>query len=201
MIKLNENVNHTRGKPKGYKVAPKNKLQLREIGNGIRLLLKDIGCYKEDFINVNYLLECVLQKAGYNYHIIDDSELQDTAAFTIPDKKLIVLRNSIYEKLAVDDPFSRYTVVHEFSHIILNHSVTLHRDAILGEHAWYEDSEWQANNLAAEIFMPVDIVQKYDGIPMLIMDACGVSSQAITYRLSNLEKEGVFIKQIMKKRS
>lgn len=191
MIQLNENINYTRSKPKGYKVAPKSKLQLRKIANEICVLLRDLGCYEGDFINVNYLLECVLQNAGYNYHIVEDNELQNTAAFTIPDEKLIVLRNSIYKKLAVDDPFSRYTVIHEFSHIILNHSVTLHRNAILGTHAWYEDSEWQANNLAAEVLMPVDIIQKYDGIPMLLMDACGVSSQAITYRLSNLEKEGI----------
>ena len=201
MIKLNENLNDTPNTPKGYKVAATNKLKLRKIGDEVRRLLRSVGCYKtEDFINVNYLLECVLQTAGYNYHIVEDSELQNTAAFTIPDKKLIVLKNSIYDKLAVDDPFSRYTVVHEFSHIILNHSVTLHRDAVLGEHAWYEDSEWQANNLAAEILMPVDVIQKYSGTPMLIMDVCGVSSQAIIYRLNNLEKEGIFSAPATKKR-
>lgn len=193
MIIINENSIYERGKPKGYKVAAQRRTQLRAIGNDVREFLKHIGCYKgKYYIDVIHLLENTLPKAGYKYHIVDDAEFSDTAAFTIPEKRLIVLRNSIYEGLFSNDPFSRYTVIHEFAHIILDHSITLHRNAVLGQHEWYEDSEWQANNLAAEIMMPIQAIQELDCAPILIMHECGVGSQAVSYRLDNLNREGLF---------
>ena len=200
MIKLNDDIDTSRMTPNGYKVAAKSRRQLRAIAEDVCQLLRELNCYKgAHFLDVNRLLENTLPQAGFAYHIIDDHELSDAAAFTIPEKHLIVLRNSVYEKLACNDPFSRYTVIHEFSHIILNDSVTLHRDAILGRHRWYEDSEWQANNLAAEIMMPVSVIQEFAGLPLLIMEACGVGAQAVTYRLNNLEREGVLNIPTMKK--
>lgn len=190
MITINERAIYNRSQPIGFKVAPTSKVKLRNVSQGVCSLLRSLGCYKNDhFIDAVFLLENVLQKAGYNYHIIEDADLPDTAAFTIPEKNLVVVRDSIYQGLFIDRPFSRYTIVHEFSHIVLGHAVTLHRGAQLGEHRFYEDSEWQANNLAAEILMPVDVVIALQGNPTMIMSACGVSEQAANLRLTNLRKE------------
>lgn len=180
-------------KPQGYKVAPQNKLSLRSIGDGLRALPAIKECYKKGahFLDAGHLLEDVLYRAGYNVHVVEDDKLTETAAFTVPEKGLIVMKNSIYNGIFEEDPFSRYTIVHEFSHIVLNHAVTLHRGAALGEHRWFEDSEWQANNLTAEMMMPVETVKKLDCKPLLIMAECGVSAKAVQYRLDNLRKEGL----------
>ena len=179
--------------PCGYKVAPLNRGHLRTIADGLRGLSEIKGCYKsgEYFIDATHLLEDVLFRAGFIAHPIEDEKLTETAAFTVPEAGLIVMRNSIYEGLFHDDSFSRYTIVHEFSHIVLKHAVTLHRGAVLGEHKWWEDSEWQANNLTAELMMPVETVKKLGCRPILIMTECGVSQQAVQFRLANLRKDGL----------
>ncbi|ANN74684.1 hypothetical protein BAU08_09650 [Bordetella bronchialis] len=176
-------------------MAGKNRVTLRAHAEQLLPLLRQEGCYNTgrgpDFLNTTHLLENVLQRAGYSFHPDDSGSLQQTVAFAVPEQKLIVIREDIYDALLDDDPFARYTVVHEFSHIFLQHAVTLHRNAILGDHHWWEDSEWQANNLAAEILMPVEVVRRLGGKPLLIQAACGVSSKAAGYRVDNLKREGV----------
>lgn len=100
-----------------------------------------------------------------------------------------MIRADVYDKLSEGSAFSRYTVVHEFSHIVLDHAVTLHRGAVLGQHEWWEDSEWQANNLTAELLMPVAVVRALGGNSQLIQQRCGVSAPAAENRLKNLRNE------------
>ncbi|MGV3741612.1 MAG: ImmA/IrrE family metallo-endopeptidase [Burkholderiaceae bacterium] len=180
-------------KPSGYKVAKRQRVELRRLADQFRALLREHGCYKNGpyFIDTVHLLENVLAKADYLIHPVPDDELEDAAAFTVPERKLIVLRESVYEGLFRDDPFSRNTAIHEFSHIALDHAVSMHRGAVLGEHKWIEDSEWQANNLTAELMMPVEVIKDLDCRPLLIAAECGVSSQAVQYRLENLRKENL----------
>jgi len=195
MVVTDEHKHRTGLGPIGYKVAPRNRAQLREIATSMRDLLREEGCYRTDagpdYLDATHLLENVLQRAGYAFHPDDSGQLQETVAFAIPDRRLIVLREDIYNSLQEEAPFARYTVVHEFSHIILEHALTLHRGATLGQHKWWEDSEWQANNLAAELLMPVDVVQNLGGKPLLLQAACGVSAPAAMHRINNLKKEGL----------
>lgn len=180
-------------KPRGYKVAPRNRKQLRVVASDCLALLQKEGCFKKggSFLDTSHLLENLLFRADYQLHIVDERELTETAAFTIPEKGLLVIRSDVYDGLSEDDAFARYTVVHEFSHIVLNHAITLHRGEILGNHEWWEDSEWQANNLAAEILMPVEVIKELGAKPILIQAECGVSSRAATNRIENLRKEGL----------
>ncbi|MCG9095324.1 ImmA/IrrE family metallo-endopeptidase [Laribacter hongkongensis] len=178
-------------KPCGYRVATRTRLQLRTIAQGILPILHAEGCFKRNahFLDASHLLENVLHRANYAFHV--DESLTETAAFTIPERRLIVLKGDVYDALEREDPFSRFTIVHEFSHIVLDHAVTLHRNAVLGEHKWIEDSEWQANNLSAEIMMPVRTVQQLGGNASLIAATCGTSLEAATYRVENLIKEEI----------
>lgn len=181
-------------KPNGYKVAPCNRLELRSIATQCVELLRQEGCYSRrgtDCLDAEHLLEDVLHRAGYTLHVADEESLEETAAFTVPDERLIVMRCDVYDGLSSDDPFARYTVVHEFGHIVLKHAISLHRGASLGTHQWYEDSEWQANNVAAEIMMPVPVVKRTGGRALLLQAECGVSAQAANFRIKNLREEGV----------
>lgn len=192
MVVTNSDIEGQR-RPCGYKVAPRNRKQLREVASDCLSLLKTEGCFRRGptFLDTSYLLENLLARANYLLHIVDEDELSETAAFTIPEKALLVMRSDVYDGLSQDDAFSRYTVVHEFSHLVLDHAVTLHRGERLGDHQWWEDSEWQANNLAAEILMPVDVVRALGCKPILIQIECGVSSRAANLRIANLKKEGL----------
>lgn len=177
--------------PCGYQVASKSRQQLRTIAQGLLPILKAEGCFDKSLYNldVSHLLENVLHRANYPFHI--DDSLTETAAFTIPERRLIVLKKDVYDSLENGNPFARFTVVHEFSHIVLDHAVTLHRGAVLGKHTWIQDSEWQANNLAAELMMPIEAVKMLEGNAQKISLTCGTSLSAAQYRVRNLVNEKI----------
>lgn len=179
--------------PTGMKVAPQSYRTLEAAANELRAVLPKISASSPK-IDAWRLLEHTLFKAGYTAHIEDETSLQDCAAFTIPDSKLIVMRRDVYDGIFEDNAFSRSTVVHELAHIALNHHVTLHRGAELGKHKFYEDSEWQAKALTAALMMPVDVCQSVSSAEEL-SNLCGTSKQAATYRLERLEREGLIQKK------
>lgn len=122
-------------------VAPMSYVKLEEVAEGLRPLLPVTkgpsgGKWKIDSWRV---LERTLAKAEYDYCIAENGELEECAAFAIPENGLVVVRCDVYDGLFVDDPFSRSTVVHELSHIVLKHAVTLRRgvlyeQGVLGRH-------------------------------------------------------------------
>ncbi len=191
MIFSSDFFENTPRKPQGYKVSPRKKQELIFIAANIRTHLQEHGLIKDNgnYVDAIGILENVCPRIGYQPHPVEDKLLPKTPAFVIPDQGLIVIKNSVYEDLFRDDSFARTTVIHEFAHLVLQHSLTLHRGAVLGEHEWYEDSEWQANQLMAELLMPVEVVQALGANPLTISKACGVGVTAAVYRLNKLKKD------------
>lgn len=175
--------------PTGYKVAPQSYASLEKAAQDLHPLLpKEAGSL---FIIDGWrLLEQTLAKAGYNPHVMEDEELDDCAAFTIPSEGLVVLRKSVYEGLFRGSVFSRSTVVHELAHIVLRHDVTMHRGALLGAHRFFEDSEWQAKAMTAAVMMPIDACKKAMTAANLA-ELCGTSIESAGYRLERLQKAGM----------
>lgn len=141
-------------------------------------------------VDARRVLEDTLPRAGFNYHIAEVEELRQCAAFAVPEHNLVVVRQDVYDGLFTGEVFSRSTVVHELSHIVLRHAVTLHRGAPVGQHQFYEDSEWQANALMAAIMMPIPACQAAHSASELAL-MCGTSVQSATYRIENLVKRKV----------
>lgn len=178
--------------PSGMKVAPQSYKKLEAAATQLREVLPFVGQRSDTNQRIDgwRLLEQTLPKAGYQYHVAEVSELEDCAAFTVPDRKLVVLRNDIFEGLHTDNPFSRSTVVHELAHIVLEHHVTLHRGAVLGRHEFYEDSEWQAKAMTAAVMMPIRVCEVVGSAEELAR-VCGTSVQAARYRLERLQSKGI----------
>lgn len=178
--------------PSGMKVAGMSYDKLETVACDLRPLLPTITHRgrSDTAIDCLRVLEQTLPKAGYNYMYEAVTELQDCAAFAIPERKIVVVREDVYEGLFDDDVFSRSTVIHELSHIVLNHAVTLHRGATLGKHEFYEDSEWQAKALTAAVMMPIDACTQARTAHELAQ-LCGTSAQAAGYRIENLVKRGI----------
>jgi len=173
--------------PTGMKVAPMSYVKLEEVADGLRPLLPTASGYGGGpwKIDAWRVLEHTLARGGYHYHLATREELNDCAAFTIPEQKLIVLREDVYDGLFTDDVFSRSTVIHELAHIVLNHAVTLHRGAILGKHQFCEDSEWQAKALTAAVMMPIAACRAAHS-PNELAQMCGTSVQSARYRMQKL---------------
>lgn len=177
--------------PTGLKVAAMSYVKLEDVAEQFRLLLpkqtsRGSGRWSIDSWR---LLEKTLPNAKYRYAVSEKDTLNEVAAFTVPEEGLIVVREDIYDGLFEDEPFSRSTIVHEFSHIALRHAATLHRGAVAGKHQFFEDSEWQAKALTAALMMPIEACKAATSAQELAT-LCGTSVQAARYRLENLTTRG-----------
>lgn len=176
--------------PSGFRVAPTSYAKLESAAESLFAVLPKVSRnrYRIDGWRT---LEKTLYSAGYTYRIADPHELADCAAFTVPAHKLIVLREDIYDGLFTGSPFSLSTVVHETSHIALNHAETFHRGLQTGNHRFCEDSEWQAKALTAATQMPLPACREARGSAHTLAGMCGTSVQAATFRLKGLSERGV----------
>lgn len=175
--------------PQGMKVAPMSYAKLEPIAKDLRSLLPMVKFRGHERIDCWRVLEHVLPNAGFRYYIASESELKDIAAFTVPERGLVVVRADVYDGLFEEDVFSRSTIIHELTHIVLRHAATLHRGAVLGQHGFHEDSEWQAKALTAATMMPFDLCCS-GRTAHEIAYICGTSVQSATYRLAQLTKAG-----------
>jgi hypothetical protein len=182
--------------PSGMKVAPMSYKKLEMVAEDLRPLLPKVMGHGGSKWKIDSwrILEHTLPQAKYNYCVAGTNELEDCAAFCIPENKLVVIREDIYDGLFIDDAFSRSTVIHELSHIVLNHAVTLHRGAILGKHEFFEDSEWQAKALTAAVMMPIEACKAAHSANEL-SQLCGTSLQASNYRIEALVKQKLLDEQ------
>lgn len=188
-------VNGVPRSPQGMRVAPQSYAKLEEVAKGMQQLLP-ITQGTEYNLDCVRILEHTLLKAGFNFSLAGVEELDECAAFTIPEKSIVVVRSDIYEDLHAGGVFGRSTIVHEMAHIVLKHHVTLHRGAEIGKHKFYEDSEWQAKALTAAMMMPLMACEKAEN-PKSLAELCGTSFQAATFRLDNLRRHGLIKGQRM----
>ncbi|MCD6734914.1 MAG: neutral zinc metallopeptidase [Burkholderiaceae bacterium] len=175
--------------PSGYKVAPMSYAKLEDVAERLRPLLPTVAGSGGNRVDAWRTLEITLRKAGYEYRSEETASLEDCAAFTIPERRLIVLREDVYDGVTKENVFSRSTVFHELSHIVLEHAVTLQRGPI-GQHRFFEDSEWQAKALTVAIMMPLAACRSVASA-LDLAQLCGTSVQAATYRLDRLTKDKV----------
>lgn len=101
------------------------------------------------------------------------------------------IREDVYENANNGQGRDRFTIAHELGHLILQHNHILARTSSLMTHKPYEDSEWQADNFAAEFLMPYGFVKnchnfvKTDDALMeisYIAETCKVSFDAASIR-------------------
>ncbi|AMO39016.1 hypothetical protein AC731_005405 [Thauera humireducens] len=175
--------------PTGYKVAPQSYAKLEAIADELRGVLPTTpgSSIRLDCVRI---LEELLPHAGYKLKVEEVDKVHDCAAFAVPQKQLIVFRADIYDLVHEDHVFGRSTVVHEMSHIVLNHALTLQRGAGAESHRFFEDSEWQAKALTAAIMMPIEACNSIASVADLA-EACGTSVESASYRLARLAKDGI----------
>jgi len=172
----------------GFKVTPTSYVKLEAAAVDLRKLLPVMNTKSPFHLDAGRILEQTLPRAGYNYRSGDATKLGDCAAFTIPEHGLVVLREDVFDGLESENVFSRSTVIHELAHIVLNHAVTLQRGGTVGEHRFFEDSEWQAKAFTAALMMPIEAA-KLAKTAAALAALCGTSVQAATYRLDRLKKD------------
>ena len=132
-------------------------------------------------------------------------ELEDSEGFTMynSDRRIIEIIASVetYDWLEQDYPRGRFFLAHELGHCLmhtdqlvrmahmpLEQKASLHNCGQLVAHAFYLDTEWQANAFASAILMPANgllaLEKKYSGLsPGIVAEHFRVSFEAASYRL------------------
>lgn len=139
---------------KGVRVPPLSKKQIQDYAKKFRSI------FEQDIHKPFDVLKCLeieLPKAmGHKFDFVvqEDKYMGMTEAAVLPDKKLMNIREDVYMALHDDDTRARFTIAHELGHLFIHKGVALNRGD--GNHKIYEDSEWQANQFAAELLAPVE---------------------------------------------
>lgn len=172
-------------KLKGYEVAPLSANAIRMEADRVRKVLK---IENEPAPNLCRFLEGLLN-FGITVDVRDDArkELGAIEALTVPDQLLIVLTEETYTKAIENDPRTRFTIFHELGHLVLSHSKTMHRSGAENLKP-FQDSEWQADQFAAEITMPLSLIRSYQlNSALAIQELFQVSAGAAETRYAKLK--------------
>ena len=107
---------------------------------------------------------------------------------TFPAECKICIREDIYNKALEGDGYARYGIAHEIGHLIINDmdSISLCRMQTGEKLRPFEDPEWQAKALAAEIMCSQHLV--WGMSPERIKEECGVSWSAAKMVFVNSRK-------------
>ncbi|MEZ2349555.1 ImmA/IrrE family metallo-endopeptidase [Caballeronia sp. RCC_10] len=170
----------------GFRVPPKSINDVRYAANRARAALGlafpiHLGQFLEQLSSYSITLD-VLENGASGLP-------PGVEACWIPETLTLCLTERVYEQACRNEPRALFTVFHEMGHALLGHKRTLNREIPGREFKTFEDSEWQANQFAAEILMPVEEIQRrglrneHD-----LIKAFGVSMEAARIRVDRLRK-------------
>lgn len=171
-----------------YLADPLSRATLRQYALNIR---KSTGCESEWYYPILRLLEALPTifdggNDGLSYVVLQDNEFAENihAEYDL-DENCIKIRESIYDGAYAGKGRDRMTIAHEISHFLLikaNHVRLYHsgNEKIRS----YQDPEWQAKCLAAELLIPESLVKGMS--PFEVSQRCGVSFSAAEYQLKHI---------------
>jgi hypothetical protein len=175
----------------GFRVASRSILDIRASADNVRRIL-NIGDNPQD-IDFGLLLDCLSVKYGIHYDVLERDEMphEDVEACWDPDNMTIHIRSDVFVRACQNDPRACFTIMHELGHALLGHRRTINRSGIQRDVKTYEDSEWQANQFAAEMLMPLDAMKtKKINTPLKIENHFNVSQLAALKRVKQLSQRG-----------
>lgn len=167
----------------GKKVAPLSAYKIREKAT---LFRETIG-QKKAYVNVVALLD-FLQDIGFlEFAVVEDHDLGEEEAVTYPDKRFMLIKQTVYDKAAEGDGHCRFTIAHELGHLWMHRGQASYARGTTGRHQIFEDSEWQADTFASELLIDQRLIpanaDEYD-----ISETFGVSHSAARRRLEKYRK-------------
>ncbi len=145
-----------------YEARPKSIEDIRNLANILREVLRLKLDEPIDFTFYLDLMSIMFRKQHFNYIVLEDSNeifKSNDEAHTNIKTGTIYIKESVFKKL--EDPSSRshFTIAHEIGHFFLHflNGPVLSRTTKPDKQ--YEKPEWQADQFAAELLMPYEVVK------------------------------------------
>lgn len=166
----------------GVVVPPRSGNDIETIARDLR---KGLGLSDEPYfpiIELYDLLHVLIQ--GAYYEVKPKSDMGNNHGLTLIKKKVIYIRDDVFDAACRGDGFGRFTMCHELGHLLL------HRGGIALQRAsarppLYMSSEWQSDRFAGALLMP-DNCMTYESTPSDVMQRFGVSYSAAMVRMQQI---------------
>lgn len=164
----------------GIKVPPRSRDGIYQVARKIRSVFLLDGPY----VPIEKIYEVLLDiLPGFNFEVVSKSVLGSEHGRTYPNKKLIMIREDVYEGACRGNPRDRFTMAHELGHLFLHTDVQFARDESTLPTKIFMDSEWQADTFASG-FLIDDIALKTCKTVASVAETFGVSISAAKCRFS-----------------
>lgn len=172
---------------KSYIGQPMSRKSIREIA----MMIRDITGFKNRlYFPVIEFLEIVMPKLfdDFNYEIRTKEEMGNDYALTYPEKKLIAIREDVYDNAVAGKGRDRFTIAHEIGHFVLHSKGNLQfarSEEEVKDIPAYMKPEWQANTFAGELLAPPHLIKDLSAFEVACK--CGVSYEAGAIQLNQIK--------------
>lgn len=172
----------------GFEVPPLSREVIRKTANQLREFLH----WEQPYFPIVEVVELALPELyqGFIFDVATADEIGDDHGQTYPDKKLIRIREDVYERACEGHGRDRATIAHELGHLILHTDIPLARSAATASIPAFRNSEWQANCFAGELLVCYQHIEGCQTVADIVA-RFGVSSQAADYQMKAFRKDGL----------
>jgi len=170
-----------------FEVPPMSRANIRRLAKQVRASL---GVTEARFPIVEYMEIYDQIDKDFVYDIRTTKEMGTNHGITYPDKKLMLIREDVYNGAAEGKPRDRMTIAHEFGHLHMHANLGLSRQLPRGKILTYRSSEWQANCFGGELLVSADHAPQCSD-PIEAMQVFGVSWEAANIQWEAFKREGI----------
>lgn len=173
---------------RGVEVKPLSREMIRALAAEVR---DDWGT-KAPWFPIAEYVDLMLSRLypRFVFHVATKEEMGKQHGLTIPDKGIVLIREDVYEGALNGIGRDRFTVAHEFGHLIMHNGVTFGRQGPSTYHPIFTDAEWQADTFAGELLVSTEFCDGYIN-PGKISESCGVSLDAAGVMYDQFRREGL----------
>ena len=168
-----------------FRVPPLRRKQIRAVAQQIR---QDLGVTAGYFPIVQFLEVYGAIDPEYFYDIRSKAEMGEEHGLTYPDKKVMLIREDVYDNASAGQGRDRATIAHEFGHLFLHQGLGMARVMAVAVEP-YRSAEWQAKCFAGELLVDHRCIKKMS--KRTVAHAFGVSTQAAEMQLRAFKREGL----------
>ena len=171
-------------------VQPLSRLDIRNFANQIRQFsAPDSPNY---FPVIDWFENILCPKIDFNYDYPEQKDMGDNHGLTSHEKRMIYIREDVYQRALMGHGRDRATIIHEVGHALLHppqrvvHARNFKTPLKLKP---YEDPEWQAKAFATEFLMPLE--KLCIGMRVLeLSNIFGISNESAKFQVGVYEREG-----------
>lgn len=175
-------------KDQGYQVPGMSRREIRYLADQLRARLGLQAQAPFPIIEVYDVLDRLVP--GFEYQICEAQEMGEDHGLTFPQRRLIKIREDVYDRAAEGYGRDRLTMGHELGHLFLHADIAFARRPSGGILKAYESSEWQASCFGGELLMS----HQHVGVcscPEDMQRVFGVSGDAADFQWGVFQREGI----------